>query len=423
MLSLNRICIYILMLGILLLIPSIKLISFLDELLSFSILAVALFDCFVNGSWKKYGLLWTLTGFLTFYAIYSVLFLEYNTPKYIIIDWIIELKPFIPFAVFLAIGPQFSERDKRWIRFMASVNSILVLIILCSGNSLTTAIFTNPTFGAQITFISAILYLYSSRDRLTGHISRRAKMIVLAMLCVGLISLKAKYFATFIPSVYLLTAYKPGTFRNFNIRHAVVLIALGATILIATWSKIQYYFLAGGGDGSFDPSVVQSFARPVMYLTSGQILVDHFPFGTGLASFGTAASSMNYSNVYFEYGIHNVHGISWRSEENFICDSFYPSLAQYGIIGLILFIAFWFYVYHFLRVLIREDSELYKAQFIAGAMIIMFLLFESVAATTLTSNSGMITMCLLGMSCAFGRRILEQQQTASVTAERLLRKI
>lgn len=243
------------------------------------------------------------------------------------------------------------------------------------------------------------------------------------MLCVGLLSLKAKYFAVFIPSIYLLTFYKPGTFRNFNVKHAIVLIAIGTAVFAATWNKIQYYFLTGSGDGSFDPTVVQSFARPVMYLTSGQIIVDHFPFGTGLASFGTAASSMNYSQVYFEYGLHNVHGISWRSETSFICDSFYPSLAQYGVIGIILFICFWFYIYKYLRILIRTNNNLYRAQFISGSMIIMFILFESIAATTFTSSTGMTTMCLLGMSCAFGRRLIESQEYERLTPQLSLRKI
>lgn len=421
MLSINRIYIYLLLLGIIFLIPSIRFITFLDELLSFAMLGVAIFDCMATGSWKRYSLLWTIMGIMTFYAIYSLYFLDYNTTKYILIDWIIELKPYIPFAVFLTAGPQFSETDKKIIKSACVINSISVFLILLAGDSVINPIFANPTFAAQIAFISSILFLYCSIDDETGEIPLKNKNISIIMLCVGLLSLKAKYFAMLIPSIYLLTLYKPGIFRKFNVKHAVVVIALITLIFTATWGKIQYYFLTGNSN-TFDPTVVQSFARPVMYITSGQIIADHFPFGTGLASFGSAASSMNYSQVYFEYGIHNVHGISFRSENSFICDSFYPSLAQFGFIGLILFIWFWFYVYHFLRILIRTDNILYRTQFIVGSMIIIFILAESFAATTLTHNSGMITMCLLGMSCAFGRRIIEQH-SISYSTNLLLRKI
>lgn len=422
MLSINRVYIYLLLLGIIFLIPSIRFITFLDELLSFSMFGVALFHCVTTGAWQRYRLLWIIIGIMSCYAIYSLAFLDNNTAKFILIDWIIELKPYIPFAVFLVAGPQFSELDKKIIRVLCLTNTAIVFFVLLAGNGVIAPIFTNPTFAAQIAFICSLLYLYCARDKETGKISHRNRWITIAILSVGLLSLKAKYFAMFIPSLYLLTIYKPGTFRKFDIKHAITIIVILAMVLIATWSKIQYYFLTGNSE-SFDPTVVQSYARPAMYLTGGQIMADYFPFGTGLASFGSAASSLNYSQVYFEYGLHNVHGISWRSEENFICDSFYPSLAQFGVVGLILFIWFWFYAYHFLRVMIRTNPTLYRAQFIAGSMIIIFILSESFGATTLTHNSGMITMCLLGMSCAFGRRILQQQQTESFEAEKLLRKI
>lgn len=423
MLRLDRICIYLLMFGIILLIPSYTMITFIDELLSFSMLAIALVDCIANGVWKKYKLLWIFIGIFTFYAIYSIFFLNYNTPKYIWIDWIIGLKPYIPFTVFLAIGPKFTESDKRHIRLISIINCSITFIILLGGYRTITPVFVNPSFASQVAFISATFFIYCSRDQISGAIPRKNKIIAIIMLCVGLYSLKAKYFGEFIISAFLLTLYKPGTFRKFSIKHASILLAIGLAILGASWSKIQYYFLTGNNGGSFDPTVVESFARPVMYVTAGQILFDHFPFGTGSASFGTAASSMNYSQVYFEYGIHNVHGISWRSEESFICDAFYPSLAQYGIVGLILFICFWFYAYNFLRIMIRTNPTLYRAQFIAGSMIITFLLIESIAATTLTHTSGAITMCILGMSCAYGKRLLKEQEAIQNIRDLAIRKI
>lgn len=47
--------------------------------------------------------------------------------------------------------------------------------------------------------------------------------------------------------------------------------------------KISFYFITGNSD-SFDPNVMESFARPVMYLHGFTILFDYFPFGSGLAS-------------------------------------------------------------------------------------------------------------------------------------------
>lgn len=422
MLNISKLCKLILIIGITLLVPSIRYLTFTDEILAFALLFIALFDSIANWNWDKYKLLWIIIAIVTFYAWYSIEFLNYNTTRYILTDWVIELKPYIPFCVFFAIGPQFTELEKRYIQIACMINTAIVFFALLGGYYVTAAIISHPSYASQAAFISGIFYYYCSRDNATGFVSKRNTIISIIILCIGLISLKAKYFGVFIPSIYLLTLYKPGAFRKFSFKYAAVTATICATVLVATWSKIQYYFLTGNSD-SFDPTVVQSYARPVLYLTGAQILAEHFPFGTGLASFASAPSVMNYSNVYFEYGIHNVHGISYRSEVSFVMDSFYPSIAQFGALGLILFICFWFYIYKYLRVIIRENDKLYRTQFIAGSMIIIFILVESIAATTFTHNSGMITMCLLGMSCAFGRRALEQQMSEATAASLSIQKI
>ena len=423
MLSLNRICIYIIMLGITFVVPSIRYITFLDEICSYALLLIALTDCITNGSWRKYTLLWIIMGLMTFYAWYSITQLDYNITSMILKDWIIELKPYIPFCVLFAIGPQFSEDDKRYIRIVCLINASLMLIAFIGGINLIKLLVFHPAYAGHITFTSGLFYYYCSRDRATGIVSRRNTIISILILSVGILSFKAKYYGMIIPAVYLLTIYRPGTFRKFSFKHAIISVVLIAGIIVASWSKIQYYFISGDGGGTFDPTAVQSFARPVLYMTGTQILVDHFPLGTGLASFASATSAMNYSNVYFEYGIHNVHGISMRSEVSFICDSFYPSLAQFGVLGMILFICFWFYIYRYLRVIIRENDKLYRSQFVTGSIIIIFILVESIAATTFTQTAGMTSMSLLGMSCAFGRRVLAQQKSEVVTTSLSTRKI
>ena len=71
------------------------------------------------------------------------------------------------------------------------------------------------------------------------------------------------------------------------------------------------------------------WSRPAMMLTSIQILYDYFPFGSGLASFGTFASAEYYSPTYAVYGLDHLWGLS-KEMPTFICDAFYPELAQFG---------------------------------------------------------------------------------------------
>jgi len=392
------------MFGITLLIPSIKYFIYLDEICAYSLLCVALADCIFNNNWKKYSLLWILMLIMSFYAWYSIRFMDNNTVGMILKDWIIELKPYIPFSILFSIGSQFSESDKKYIKYACIFNATVMLIILSGGYRITALLVSHPSYAGHITFLSSVLFYYCSRDRISGSVSKQNCWIALAILSIGILGFKAKYFALFVPAIYLLIFYKPGTFSKFSIKHALIAVAIFFSCIAVTWNKIQYYFLQGNSE-SFDPTVVQSYARPVLYMTAGMILKDHFPFGTGLASFASFPSAENYSNVYFEYGIHTVHGISFKSETSFICDAFYPSLAQFGVIGLILFIWFWFYIYGYLRLMIRTDSTLYRAPFVTGSLIIIFILVESTAATTFTQTAGMLSMSLLGIVCSYGRQI------------------
>ncbi len=404
MLNINRICIYIIMFGLILLVPSIVFVTFVDELCAMALLGTALADCIFNRTWRRYSLLWGIVAVITFYAIYSLTTKAYNIPAYIFMDLLIEVKPFIPFAVILVLRPEMTSEDRRIIKRICVANSVITTIVFLCGPQVMKFMFVNPSFASQVLFVSAIYYLYCSIDRDTGKVPRTSLRTALLMLTIGLASLKAKYYGYYIIGLYLLTFYKPGSFRHIRFKHMVGVGLLGLVILAATWSKIEYYFLTGSGT-DFDPEIIETFARPVLYATGGLILMDHIPFGSGLASFATATSSMNYSGLYHEYGIDKVHGISQNSEYSFICDSFYPSLAQFGFVGVVLFIWFWVYVYGYLRVMIRHDAALYKYKFIIGSLIIAFILIESVAATTFTHNSGFLVMFLLGMVCADGRVI------------------
>ena len=410
MLNLNRICCYLIIFGVIILIPSINFITFSDELISFSFLAIALADCIINRCWKKYSLLWIIMSIFSIYAIYS-LYLPYNTLRYILLDWIIEVKPFIPFCVLFAISPNFTNLDKKFIRTICWINISIIAVCFALGMRAIEAVMFHPTYPSMFAVITGLLYYYCSLS-CDNSISKKDLWISIAMMSIGIFGFKAKFFGTFILSLYLLLFYKPGICRNLNFKHILTLIILSLLVIGATWNKFSYYFLQGESD-SFDLSTIESFARPVLYVTGGLIFLDHFPFGTGLASFATFASGENYSLVYYEYGINNVHGLS-PNHAFFICDAFFPSLAQYGFAGLILFIYFWVYIYNFLRIMIRTKPDLYRPLFITGSICIIFILIESTTATTFTQVGGMIVMSLLGIVCAKGR-LLKQGERLSNT--------
>jgi len=81
-------------------------------------------------------------------------------------------------------------------------------------------------------------------------------------------------------------------------------------------------------------------ARTALYYTSVRIASDHFPLGTGLASFGSYASRLFYSNTYHDYSIANIDGVAPGSPE-YITDTFWPMvLGEGGIISFVGYMAF-----------------------------------------------------------------------------------
>jgi len=379
--------------------PSIIYVKFVDELECYLLGAIAFVDIIFNKNYKKYTLIYFFLAFFAFYIVYSIFFKDYNTTRYILTDAIIQFKPSLPYLVIFAISPSFLSHEKKIVKALCVINVTICLILLFMGSYILRLVVFHIAYIGTTCFICAICYmLMSIKDDYS--IDKRDLLVMVIMLCVGLGCTRAKYYGEFVFIIFFLFLYKPGMLRKFSMKYALLLIAVIGIFIAVGWDKFTYYFITGNSE-TFDPTVAQSFARPVLYATAGLILLDHFPFGSGLASFASYASADNYSNLYYEYGINSVWGLS-EEYSDFICDAYYPSLAQFGIFGIILFIAFFVWIYSHLRDINRCNDKKYKYFFIIGASAMLFIFIESIGGTSLVQTSGMIAMMLLGFtaSCA-----------------------
>ena len=134
-------------------------------------------------------------------------------------------------------------------------------------------------------------------------------------------------------------------------------------------------------------------ARLALYATSYSIFLDYFPFGSGLASFGTHFSGVHYSKLYTDYGLDNIWGLT-KSNPMFITDTYYPSLAQFGVVGVVLYLLFWLYIVKKATSLNLSNKNMHL--FLITACIVGFLFIENVADATLTGNRGAFMMMFLG---------------------------
>jgi hypothetical protein len=239
---------------------------------------------------------------------------------------------------------------------------------------------------ATASSILALLYLYCS------DYTKTDKIIFILLLSIGILSGRSKHFGFFTICLFIMIYFNQSFKMKLSARNTVfIIIALAFTIFVAR-EKIYSYFITGGFGSERTPT--EYYARMALYYFSLQLFMDYFPFGTGFGTYATYASGTDYSPVYIKYGMQNMHGLT-KNAPDFIADTYFPALAQFGITGVILFFAFWI---HLARKAIKAYRlDCHKEATIA-LIIIIFFMIECTSDATLTHNRGMFIMMILGLA-------------------------
>lgn len=142
-----------------------------------------------------------------------------------------------------------------------------------------------------------------------------------------------------------------------------------------------------GSSSNGAPDAQGAPARVALYQASLLVARDHFPLGTGLGRFGSWMSRTNYSDVYYQYGLDKVYGLSPRFP-TFITDTFWPQvLGELGLVGLIGYGTFLMAVAVSLVKLYQRVRELpaVAAVVLSAGMILAQTLVESLASPIFNS--------------------------------------
>lgn len=358
-----------------------------DELIALLLALLCMLDLLANKNHQRYKGLFAVVGIMFFYVLYSLVFVHYNIPKAIMYDFFIQLKPFIAFYAAYSMGVRFDASQKLFLKRLCVFLSALMLAIILSGFG--TKFFFHVAYYGIISTVLFLIYYYCSYQNLT----RKDKIVMMLMLAVGFFSTRSKFYGFFVVAMYVFFWYKPGMLVRVKLKQWITIVLVFCAVLYVSWGKINYYFISSG---LFTESEEQkdSFARAILYVSSPEILLDHFVFGTGLASYATYSSGeVNYSRVYENYNLENVWGLA-EGDCPFVSDTFFPELVQFGIVGIVLFFYFWIWVYKKIkpRDTDVESLQLYKI----GLLIIAFIAIESIAGSAFIQGSGIISMILLG---------------------------
>jgi hypothetical protein len=233
------------------------------------------------------------------------------------------------------------------------------------------------------------------------------KLIFLLLLSVGLISGRSKFLGFFTFSAVAVLYFSNLKHLRMNFRTVLILAGMLAAMIFMTWYKIELYFASNIVEAATGSEEGKDFAaRFILYMTSFEIFNDYFPFGSGFGSFATYSSGEYYSDIYVKYGIENVWGIS-KDYHSFISDTYYPSLAQFGVAGVTLYISFWVYImwksYAYFKAGVNEQI---KYLFIV-ILITGFFVIEGIADSTFISYRGFFMLMLLGVTLSVMKKNYE----------------
>lgn len=246
--------------------------------------------------------------------------------------------------------------------------------------------FKHPSRLATAAVIIGFSYLYCC------DYSQKDKIIFILLMAVAICSGRSKAYGFFIICATMVWFMKPTFKWKLNLKNILAFSILTVVVLIFTYKKIDAYFIGGGGYLADNEMLKETIARAAFYVNSIDILRDYFPFGSGYASYGTFASGAYYSDIYVQYGMDGIWGLT-KDDPSFVADTYYPALAQFGVVGAFFF----FYLWGYWGLNSLKYYKIAYREVLMILMIVAFFVIESIADATITSNRGVFVMMLLGL--------------------------
>lgn len=363
-------------------------LNFIDELCAIALCALYAYYVFHTPNWSVNKLFLITLGVFLFYLIYSFA-IKCNTKAAILSDFIIQLKPYLAFFTVYAFKPVLNQQMKKNLQLLAIVFSGYLLIIGITylfTSDILQIFLIHPSRLATSATIMALLYLYCSKYTL------KDKLIFLALLAIGLLSGRSKMYGFFVLATFIIF-YVSNRFKlKFNAKNITIFSIMAIVIIFVVWDKLYLYFVQGGlGDARETQDL---YARAALYYFSIDVFRDYFPFGSGFATYATFSSGEYYSHIYNDLGMDVLFGLT-EKDPKFIADTYYPALAQFGIIGVFLFFSFWMTIT--LKAIKRFTNKNVK-DFTITILIILFFLIECTTDATITHNRGLFMMMLIALA-------------------------
>lgn len=333
---------------------------------------------------------WVYIAIMLLYLVYSYI-IRVNVIPSIFLDFQQQVRPYVVFYCTWLLAPRFTRRQQNYILWGMYATIALYLLY---GNRRS----EDVVIGQLCLNCALMYYLFKPQNR-------RNTIICLLIATLGLLSSKSKYYGEYVVLIAIIYFLKDRLKVN-SLKTGTYVALLAMVVIFFTWSKFNAYYVEG-----FDVETrAYRMARPETYKAAMELLKDYFPFGSGLGTFSTNAAAEYYSPLYYKYDLSGIWGLTPKNPM-FLADTYYPSLAEFGIVGISLFLWFW---KRRLWAIQKLPLKYYKV----GVMAFMALALESVADTSYLSGKGMGYFMLLGIVMSVGTQIEEEKKAEQILKQK-----
>ena len=323
---------------------------------------------------------------IAFYTLYSLMF-GVNVAGGVWLDLLQEIRPYSIIFCTWILNPRFTKKQKKWM--LGTMVLTLFSWIAYHPESIESAHAEFPVLG-QLAICTGMSWYLFTED------TKRNRYIALALVLTGMFAPKFKFMGELVCFIaFVFFVKKQLNFKSpKTVFFAVVLVV---TVLVVTWTRFDAYYVTGLDN--------EAMARPMSYKTSLQILWDYFPLGPGMGSFACNGAWKSYSPLYYEYNLTSIWGLSPEGGF-FICDAYYPTLAQFGVVGVFFFCWFW------KRRLVAFNQIVDMRYYRVAMITFCCLAIEQTADSSWLSGKGM-GFCMLLALCLNANRNRRMQMLSN----------
>lgn len=328
---------------------------------------------------------------IAFYTLYSFLY-GVNVADSVWLDLMQEIRPYIIIFCTWILNPRFTKRQKKWM--LGTMVITLFSWIFYHPQTLDTQVEAEfPVLGQLAICTGMSWYLFTKE-------TKRNRNIALLLVLTGMMAPKFKFMGEVVCFIGFVFFVKNRL--NFKSPKTIIYAVLLVTvILMVTWTRFDTYYVSGLSN--------DELARPMTYKTSLRILWDYLPFGSGMGSFACNGAWKFYSPLYYKYNLNGIWGLD--ESGGFICDAYYPTLAQFGIVGVFFFC--WFWKRRLAAFDIIADMRYYRV----AMFTFCCLAIEQTADTSWLSGKGMGYCMLIALCLNANRNMMEQRRREEMRKE------